>query len=267
MTNNSPPTNSGAALDALRRELDEIDDRLLSLLAKRFEVTAQVRDFKQVTAKISASPLRPAREAQILRRLMARSNKLGLEPQLILRLWRGILTQSSLTQASMTLHVSRRLSQTIGLRMRLRDHFGNLAVEEWRDEAQVLTQVAVNGGDICAVETKGPWMEAFAAGLAGSAQVIGALPILRDGPTPEMLIIGNAPAETTGDDETLLITNGSLPRDFAVQPLWQLKSGNFRLSALAGFYSEQEAPLVGLMRSNMALGLRVAGRYASAFEV
>jgi chorismate mutase len=46
------------ALDALRRELDDIDDALLELLAKRTSVTRQVKSFKQVTAKKQGSPLR-----------------------------------------------------------------------------------------------------------------------------------------------------------------------------------------------------------------
>ena len=84
---------------------------------------------------------------------------------------------------------------------------------------------------------------------------------------PQLLIFGNAPAEATGHDETLMITQGNLPRDFAVQPIWQIKSGPWRLSALAGFYSEHESPLVGLARSNVSLGLKVAGRYPSAIEI
>jgi hypothetical protein len=65
----------------------------------------------------------------------------------------------------------------------------------------------------------------------------------------------------------LLLSKGSLPRDFSVQPQWQVKSGSFKVTALAGFYSEHEGPLVGLMRSNPGLGLKVVGRYPAAIEV
>ena len=266
MTDKPISDTSGAALEALRRELDTLDDGLIDLLAKRFAVTAQVKSFKQVTAKTEMSPLRPAREVQIHRRMLARAKLHGLDPAMVLRLWRGILTQSILSQAPMTVHVSRRLSQTMGYRLRIRDHFPGMTVEEWRDEQQVLTQVGVNGGDICVVETDAPWVEGFVEGLAGTAQVIGCLPVLSADAVPQLLIIGNAPAVATGDDETLLISHGNLPRDFALQPLWQVKNGTFKLSALAGFHSEQEAPLIGVIRSNAALGLKVAGRYASALE-
>jgi chorismate mutase len=255
------------ALDALRRELDDIDDTLLALVAKRFAVTNQVKSFKQVTGRQQASPLRPAREAQIHRRILQDAKAKDVDLAMTLRLWRAILTQSSLSQAPITLNVSKRLSLTLGNRFRLRDHFPSMAVEEWKDEATVLTQVGVSPGDICAVEIESPWIDAFIQGRAGSAQVLATLPVIRDGDHPQILIIGNAPAEATGQDETLIITQGSLPRDFPLQPLWQVKNGPWRLSALAGFHSEHEAPLVGLGRSNISLGLKLAGRYPSALEI
>jgi chorismate mutase / prephenate dehydratase len=263
--NEVPP--SGPALQALRQELDEVDDALLALLAKRFAVTAQVKSFKRATHTTSTSPLRPAREAQILRRLLAKAKIDGLNRDMVLRMWRAVLTQSSFEQAPMTIHVAKKTAANVTTRLRLRDHFPNLPIEEWRDDAQTLMQVNAGPGDVCVVETDGPWLEAFATGQAGTAQVIGALPVMAEDKMPKLLLIGNAPQEATGRDETLLITEGNLPRDFPVQPLWQVKSGAYRLSALAGFFSERESPLVGLGRSNKSLGLIVAGRYPSAFEV
>jgi chorismate mutase len=263
--NEVPP--SGPALQALRQELDDVDDALLALLAKRFAVTAQVKSFKRATHTTSTSPLRPAREAQILRRLLTKAKIDGLNQDMVLRMWRAILTQSSFEQAPMTIHVAKKTAAGIATRLRLRDHFPNLPIEEWRDDAQALMQVNAGPGDVCVVETDGPWLETFATGQAGTAQVIGALPVMAEDKMPKLLLIGNAPQEATGRDETLLITQGNLPRDFPVQPLWQVKSGAYRLSALAGFFSDRESPLVGLGRSNKSLGLIVAGRYPSAFEV
>ncbi len=255
------------SLDTVRQEIDGIDDQIVDLIAKRFAVTAHVRGLKQQTASAWASPLRPAREAAILRRLLARAKGSALNPDLLVRLWRNILNESSLAQAPITLHISRHLNNNMAHRLRLRDYFGAMPVEEYRDEAQALLQIDSAPGDLCVIETGQPWTEAFAAGAAGKAQVIASLPVLKDGDIPKLLVIGQAPIESTGQDETLVITQGKLPRDFAPQPVWQVKIGNHRLSCLPGYLLEHEGPLVGLSRSNPSLGLKVAGRYASALEV
>ena len=53
------------ALDLIRREMDEIDTQLLALLGARFAATARVKAIKGP----APSPMRPGREAAILRRL------------------------------------------------------------------------------------------------------------------------------------------------------------------------------------------------------
>jgi hypothetical protein len=104
-------------------------------------------------------------------------------------------------------------------------------------------------------------------GRAGSAQVIGVLPFLATQATPRLLIFGHAAAEPTGADETLVLTDGQLPRDFTPQPLWQRKLGDLQLTSLPGFLSEHNTPLIGLARSNGSLALSVLGRYPSPIEL
>lgn len=259
--------SGGGALDALRQELDGIDARLLSLLGDRFVLTEQVKALKLVNAKLTQSPLRPAREALMLRKLLADGQQKGLDPAFVLRQWRGILSESIRQQAPLTIHISKKLSETVGSRLRLRDHFANLPVAEWKDEAEAMQQLKATPGDLCIVETDGNWIEPMIAGKAGAAQIVQTLPVLKQGDVPALLVIGRAVSEATGQDETLLVTQGNLPRDFAFIPIWQTKVGPFQLSALAGFFSEHEGPLVGIMRSNSSLGLMLAGRYPSAIEM
>jgi chorismate mutase / prephenate dehydratase len=255
------------SLESVRREIDALDDQMLDLIAKRFEVSGQVRSLKQSDPTVWPLPLRPSREAGILRRLVARGKLGGVSPDLVVRLWRAILNESTAKQAPITLHVSRHLNANMAHRLRLRDYFGPMPVEEYRDEAQALLQIDSTPGDLCVVETEQPWTEAFMAGKAGKAQVIACLPILKEEGLPKLLVLGQAPVEPTGQDETLVISAGKLPRDFVPQPLWQVKIGGHRLSSLPGYLLEHEGPLVGLTRSNASLGLKVAGRFASVFEV
>jgi chorismate mutase len=254
-------TGQDTPLAEIRREIDNIDDGLIALLEQRFAATERVRLAKSAVNG-AASPIRPAREAIILRRLLARGDQ-HLPADLIVRIWRSILCASTLAQAPVTIHVSKRLNSLIGLRLRIRDHFGPIPVEEYRDEGQALLQVNTAPGDLCIVETDAPWVEPYLEGQGGRAQVIGVLPVLLDEPMPKLLIFGHARAEATGEDETLVVSDGRLPRDFAPAPLWQIKSGMRRLSCLPGFLSEHESPLVGLVRSNAALAIKVAGHYPS----
>lgn len=254
-------------LGEARKSLDQIDDQILDLLAKRIGITAEVKRVKQHELQTHASPLRPTREAAIMRRLLARAKETDVSQALILRIWRAIISDSSLRQAPITLHISKHLNANIAHRLRLRDYFGAIAVEEYRDEAQALMQIDSSPGDLCVVETEQPWVEAFIAGRAGKAQVIASLPVIKEDEIPKLLLIGQAPVEMSGNDETLVITEGKLPRDFSPQPLWQSKIGNHRLSCLPGFHTEHEGPLVGLVRTNASLKLKIAGHYSSAISV
>ena len=58
-------------LDALRQEIDAIDGQILALLIRRFAATDKVKASKTSDGSLSSSPLRPAREAIMLRRLIA----------------------------------------------------------------------------------------------------------------------------------------------------------------------------------------------------
>ena len=253
-------------LEQARGEIDSIDDQILALLAQRFSVTGKVKQAKVQNKDSWPLPLRPTRETEIMRRLLSNAKRTEVAPDLLVRLWRAILSQSSLNQAPITLHVSRHLNANMAHRLRLRDYFGPMLVEDYRDEAQALLQINTSPGDLCVVETEQPWAEAFVGGQAGAARVIAALPVIADEAMPKLLVIGQAPVTPTGDDETLVITSGKLPRDFAPEILWHGKSGGLRISSLPGFLLEHESPLVGLVRSNASLGLKLAGHYSSALK-
>jgi chorismate mutase / prephenate dehydratase len=251
-----------AELEAIRRDIDAIDDGLVSLIERRFAATERVKAIK--SSGKPGTPFRPAREAAILRTLLSRPRS-SVPPDLLVRLWRIILTSSSQAQSPTTIHISKRLSSSIGSRLRIRDYFGSMNVEEYRDEAQALMQIDGAPSDICIVQTESPWIDAFIEGQAGRARVFSCLPFLQDEAMPRLLVFGFAPAEPTGDDQTLIVSDGRLPRDFAPQPMWEAKIGNRRLTCLPGFLSEHESPLVGIMRGNAQLGLKIAGHYPSPF--
>ncbi len=82
-----PPART--PLDDLRREIDQIDDAIHDLLMRRAAVVERIGAAKGSPGQ--AVYLRPAREATILRRLMARHSG-GFPAQVVVRMWREMIT-------------------------------------------------------------------------------------------------------------------------------------------------------------------------------
>jgi chorismate mutase/prephenate dehydratase len=260
------PLQPSENLDDIRREIDRIDDDILTLVAARLDVVERVRAYKAKTASLATSPIRPGREAQILRRLIERAD--GAVPaDLLFRIWRALISTATLKQAPLCIHGSAEFFSSATAQTLLREYFGSTAFADHPGEPVAFEALSRNPGDLAAVAIEGPWAKAWMEGHAGSAQVIAVLPFLTTSLVPRILVFGHAQSEPTGADETLVLTDGQLPRDFAPQPLWQMKTGGLQLTSLPGFLAEHQAPLVGLSRSNGSLALSVVGRYPSPVEI
>jgi len=253
-------------LDGIRQEIDAIDDGIVDLLIRRIAAAQKVRASKTMSGSLAGSPIRPAREALILRRLIDAAGK-EIPAELLVRLWRVILSSSTMSQAPVTVHISRDLESRTDLRIAVAEHFAAMPVECHDHEAAAVAALASVPGDLCVVEPQSPWVEAYIRGLNGRAQVIGAIPVLRKTEHPALLVLGHTVAQPTGDDETLILSQGRLPREIVPAPRWTVRNGNHVLSCLPGFIGETDGLVTGLMRSNPALSLRVAGNYPSPIEM
>ena len=261
----APPAQSSSLSD-IRREIDRIDDGILALVAERLAMADRVKRAKAENGGVGETPLRPAREAAVMRRLIARA-KGRVPAEICFRLWRTLMANVALRQAPLRLHASAGLFASPAAQALLREFFGGIAFADHPGEAQALEAAAGDPLDLVAVALDSPWVDPFREGAAGKAQAIGCLPFLSVAAAPKILIFGHAAQEATGDDETLVLTHGPLPRDFAPQPLWEMKAGSTQVSAIPGFLSEHSAPLIGLLHSNDALALTIVGRYPSPIEI
>ena len=95
MNNREPKPQT---LDGVRERIDEIDQALLGLLRERFEASHAVKRLKSDNGSLNSTPIRPAREATLMRRLLDLCEE-PLPKDLMVRLWRLILTSSTLVQA------------------------------------------------------------------------------------------------------------------------------------------------------------------------
>src|SRR5690349_23776132 len=89
-------------LETLRRRIDEIDDRLQDLLIERVSIVARVADSKQRSGGVA--PHQPAREAEILRRLVARNNG-AMQAASLVRIWRELPAATTRMQGPVSVAV------------------------------------------------------------------------------------------------------------------------------------------------------------------
>ena len=84
-------------LEQLRRSIDEIDDRLQDLLIERIGVVSRIDAFKHESNGVAAH--QPAREAEIIRRLIER-NRGAFPPATLVRMWRELLAATVRQQSA-----------------------------------------------------------------------------------------------------------------------------------------------------------------------
>lgn len=174
---------SDATLEAIRREIDIIDDGLLELLARRFQASAKVRASKRAEGSLASSPLRPAREATMLRRLIARDQN-ELTPDLLVRLWRVILSASTQAQAAITIHVDSNLAANVKRRVEIAEHLVGMPVETHSDVVACLSALVTRTGDLVIATLHSPWADWLSSNIGRGVAVIGTLPVISNGDAP-----------------------------------------------------------------------------------
>lgn len=251
-------------LDSIRREIDEIDDSLLALLMRRIAATGRVRAMKSADGGMPVSPLRPAREAQIIRRLMARADG-TLDPATLVRLWRVILSSSVQAQASVTLHADEALSASPSLRDIITSHFPGLPLASHSGADEAISTLAARPLDLAIVATSSDWAAAVSGTGPREPQVIGALPAAAAKGAPSLLVIGIVAPQASGDDITLVISDRELPATGGPARCWSVRSGPVHVTGLAGFLTRDSAAFRAL--ADQQPGLRIAGYMPSPIEV
>lgn len=200
---------------SLRAEIDRIDDAILDLLVERLAVVARIAAAKGDRAE-GRLALRPAREAAILRRLVARAA--GRFPAATLvRMWRELLAATVAQQTPLGLLVwappGRERVWDLA-----RDQFGaSTPAERREDPRRVLHEVAAGAAAIAVLPSPLPgedwWLELLEPAVAHLAP-IARLPFLAAG-AQEALALAALEPEPSGEDRTLLVLEPATPGDGA----------------------------------------------------
>ena len=282
-------TGPDKQLAALRAEIDEIDSQLHDLLMRRTDLAVQVGEVKARVQPLGGTPadgakfIRPAREALILRRLVARHHG-RLPKAVIVRMWREMISALLQVEGPFVVAVQAPKGET-ALWDLARDHYGSrVQVTPLPDNGDVLNAVARGKATVGIVPMprlgeRSPWWPQLLASGDSVPHVMGRLPFgdignVRD-PKAEAMVIGRAPNEPTGDDRSWVMLSLKVPRSRrailaaakALQPdpglcLERTSKGQEWLLDVAGFPGEIES---GVAAAAEELGAEVCvlGSYAA----
>ncbi len=283
-------SESDAGLSALREEIDRIDDALHALLLERAAVVDRIKATKG--ADRNGEPaMRPEREAALMRRRAARHSG-PLPFDVIHRLWREIITASTLLQTPLRIAVHRSEDQqTLG--PLARDHFGGAPMRDFNSAIGVVRAVAEDRNALGVVaeprdtdETDpNPWWRLLIGDDADRLRVIARLPFT-DGDKTGALVLGRVAPAASGKDasmiylelaepmsrggmQDLLQKNRMTLRRFCARSggedaMPQLNQPDLHLIEVEGFFADDDERLtrLGEALSGRLLRLGVLGAYA-----
>jgi chorismate mutase len=195
-------------LKGLRRRLDEIDDKLQDLLIDRTQIVSLVAASKKDGSRPA---YQPAREAEIIRRLVGRHRGAFPVPTLV-RMWREMLAATVRLQSPFSVAVFTPPDQP-GLWDLARDHYGsNAPMSACGTESQVIRAVV---GRMASIGVLGlpkagepdPWWPHLLTTDDNAPRVVTRLPFGARGNAradADALAIGCGGPEESGLDRTLL---------------------------------------------------------------
>lgn len=212
-----PATVAASALDELARlraEVDRIDDAVIDLLLERMAVVRRIGALKATDA--AATPgmaLRPAREAEIIRRLAARAAP-DLPAPAVTRMWRELLAATTRLQTPFAVAVLADPA-TPHVWALARDHFGALTplvpVETAHHGFRLIGAGETELLVLPAPDDDSYWWQRVALTLLDSPlRIVARLPFCAvptaDGgdSSPAALVLGALPIEASGADLTML---------------------------------------------------------------
>jgi chorismate mutase-like protein len=192
------------ALDELRQQIDRLDDQIHDLIIERAELAGRV-----ASAKVGRSGMwRPQREAQVLRRLLARHR--GDFPRAgVVRIWREIMSAMLTLEGRFAVAVCVPPDRP-GFWDLARDHFGAIAPMTAYQGAGAVMRVVTDDPDTVGVlpwphdEETDPWWPHLMGDDAKAPRIVARLEIGGGDAALSALAVAHATVEATGDDRSFL---------------------------------------------------------------
>lgn len=199
-------------LDALRREIDEIDARILEAIVARTAVVRRVGE-----AKGGGPVLRPGREAKVMRAVLA-SQDTGLPLPVVGRIWRELIASYCRLQGKLEVAVCAP-EESVGYWDLARDHFGSATKMSLHKSPMIVLRAVSEGAatvGILPVPQDGemdPWWRYMSGGADNVPRIIGRLPFVDNSIAQsegfQALVVACLPFDASGDDVSWLVVTTS----------------------------------------------------------
>ncbi len=245
MADKPPETLS---LDDVRQRIDAIDDQVLSLIAERAGLASSVAKAKRARGELSFG-LRPAREAQILRRLLLAKDP-SVSTEVVIGLWRQIMADSLARQGAF--HISlwggNNLVRTVEL-ARIRFGAGVAIRGAARPDDAISAAKTLGGVGVLALASTTPWWGKLLA--EPKLNVFASLPCLRRWGPHTALAVAQVEVEPSGRDETFWVTDAPQQAPVLIEHLGTIgfaaellaDAGGLKLFVLAGYVQRDDERL------------------------
>jgi chorismate mutase len=238
------------SLDAVRARLDAIDAELLKLVDERAGLARVVAAAKAAAGSGGRFGLRPAREAQLMRKLLAHPRK-GASDALTVRIWRELIADSLAQQGPYSLAVWGGDDPARAVEL-ARQQFGAAPPLTRVNKPEEAIAAAKTNGCVAVLPIAGahPWWGRLLA--EPTLAVFAALPCLSVwGPVSALAVAEVAIEEPSGDDVTFWVTDAAEPGPVIEEKLSHdsvaadliAQGGGLKLFMLAGFYQRHDARL------------------------
>ncbi len=241
-----------ASMDAVRARIDAIDEAVHRLLMERAAVVAPL-----AALKAKASPdggrgdfIRPAREALILRRLVARHE--GPVPaSVIVHVWRELIAANLHLQGPFSVHVP---AGDLDLRDLARASFGVMTpLADYARAEAVLAAVASTPGAVglLPVPVMGtpPWwrgLDAASSSAAEAPRIVGRLPFLAADPVAPAYVLACVSLQASGADTTVVSVCDPAALAAAGGRIIAAADGAPALGEIAGFHPDAAERIPGV---------------------
>lgn len=208
-------SDSDTRLTDLRREIDDLDNAIHDLLIRRVEIVENISAVKkQETGGNGAfrGAIRPGREAQIIRRLLARHTG-TLSSSVVSRIWRELISALCRLQGPLEVAVCAP-EKSVGYWDLARSHYGSATPMTLHHSPQIVLRMVSEGDGVVGMlpapgsDDESPWWLHLVTSVEDAPKVIARLPFVEDlGSRFEDLstwAVAKAAPEPSGQDVSLL---------------------------------------------------------------